>query len=122
MGRNKTMYRVLMNGEEIAGRVEIANTFFSRLKGLLHRKGLDEEEGLLIRPCNQVHTFGMKFDIDVVFLSGSGDVLHIQPNMAPGAVSPFIHKCHQVLELKSGIIEDRKIIAGKNLAFDPVNN
>ncbi len=115
------IYRVLMDGEEIAGRVHIADTFIKRFKGLLFKKVLEEEEGLLINPCSQVHTIGMNFSIDVVFLSTSGEVVHTQADMTPGAVSPFIRNCQQILELKSGIIEKKGIIKGKRIAFDPIS-
>lgn len=114
------MYRVLIEGEEIASRVIIANTFFQRLKGLLKKKKIDDDEGLLIQPCNQVHTLGMKFDIDVIFISKLGEIIHIEANMSPGCVSPLISKSQMVLELKSGIVSDKSIVKGKRVAFDPV--
>lgn len=114
--------RALIDGREIAGSVRMANTFMERLKGLLFEKELHEEQGLLINPCNQVHTIGMKFNIDVVFLAKSGEVIHIEREMTPGKVSPFIKHCHQILELKEGIIEKKCIIIGKRIAFDPIYN
>jgi uncharacterized membrane protein (UPF0127 family) len=57
------------SGKVIAGKVMIANTFLKRLKGLLTSNGLEEDEGLIIKPCNSVHSFGMRFSIDLVFLS-----------------------------------------------------
>lgn len=113
-------YRVLMDGEEIAANVRIADSFIKRFKGLLFVDGISQDEGLLISPCNQVHTLGMKFDIDVVFLSKSGEILHTEENMSPGIVGPSIRKCHQVLELKAGVIEKKKIANGRKIAFDPI--
>lgn len=115
-------YRALMDGQEIATKVRIANTFFKRFIGLLCDKKIEAHEGLLIDPCNQVHTFGMKFDIDVVFVSKSGEIIHTESQMTPGKVSPTIIKCQKVLELKSGTVEKKCIMNGKRIAFDPIYN
>ena len=113
-------YRALMDGQEIAANVRIADTFLKRFIGLLREKEIKAHDGLLIDPCNQVHTFGMKFDIDVVFLSKSGEIVHTESEMTPGNISPTIKKCRTVLELKAGTIEEKSIIKGKRIAFDPI--
>ncbi len=111
-------YRALINGREIAEKIEIADGFFSRLKGLLNKQDLDDNEGLLITPCNQIHTLGMKFNIDAIFISKSGEIVYIQENMEPGNVSKRVLQSHQVLELKSGAIKDNDIEIGNKIAFD----
>jgi len=110
-------YKALLNGNEIAKRVSIADTFMKRLKGLLFKKEIDEDEGLLISPCSQVHTFGMKFSIDVLFLSKFGEVISIESSMSPGKISPLIRTCHQVLELKSEIVVKKGIKKGSRIIF-----
>jgi uncharacterized protein len=81
--------------------VSVTNTRFERMKGLLGKVGLKADEGMLISKCNMVHTFGMKFPIDVVFLNESLDVLKIAHNVRPNRIAVcFGAKC--VLELKSG--------------------
>lgn len=114
------LYRALMNGDEIARRVSFANNFMKRLTGLLFKKEIDEEEGLLISPCSQVHTIGMKFSIDLVFLSKCGEVIGIEPSVSPGKISPLFRKCHQVLELKSEMIEKKGIIKGSQITFKKI--
>jgi len=60
-----------------------ANTFFQRLRGLLGRSQLDINEALHIKPCSDVHTFGMRYPLDVVFIGDAGhviDVKTVQPN------------------------------------------
>jgi len=115
-------YRVLRNGQKIAGEVHIANTFAKRLKGLLFKKELNEDRGLLIRPCSQVHTIGMKFNIDVVFLSNSGEVIHTEIDMEPGNISPRIKLCNQILELKGGTIRKLSITRGQQMVLEPSEN
>ena len=112
------MYRVLLDGEVIASRVGVAESFIRRMVGLLRHKKIDRGEGLLIRPCCQVHTFYMHFDIDVLFLSKTGEILYIEESLGPGMVSPFVKKCYQVLELKSGTVKEKGIMVGNRVAFD----
>jgi uncharacterized membrane protein (UPF0127 family) len=96
----------------LASNVRVADTFFARLKGLL---GSTQTEGLLIKPCNQVHCFGMKYNIDVIFISQDSIVCHIQPDMKPGGISPIIKKAKSVLELPSG--RAKEINVGDKLIF-----
>jgi uncharacterized membrane protein (UPF0127 family) len=68
----------------------IADNFFSRLRGLLWSMPLRESEGLLIVACNKVHTIGMQYAIDVVFLSPDFQVVHIATYCQPSKF--FKHK------------------------------
>src|SRR3978361_2333104 len=65
----------------------LANTFRTRLFGLLGRKGLKQGAGLLIRPSSGVHTFGMSFPIDIVSLDGNHRVLGVFENIGPWTIS-----------------------------------
>ena len=65
----------------LAARAEIADTSAKRRTGLLKHTGLAPGEGLWIVPCEGVHTFAMKFTIDVVFLNRKHKILKIRPNM-----------------------------------------
>jgi len=93
---------ILNNDKVLCDEVKVADRFITRLIGLLRTAGLAENQGLLLKKCNQVHTFGMKFPIDVIFLSKDGDILHMEQEMNPGKVSPQIKKAYWILELKSG--------------------
>ena len=73
------------NGVLIGDRIEVADTFYSRLKGLLGRTGLEEGQGLLLVPCNSIHCIGMRFAIDAVFMDIDRKVIWIRENMEPGA-------------------------------------
>jgi uncharacterized membrane protein (UPF0127 family) len=61
----------------------IADRPWSRMRGLLGRNGLAEGEGLLIKPCGSVHTFFMRFPIDVVFLDRELSVVAVRPEVPP---------------------------------------
>lgn len=80
----------------------IADNFFTRLKGLLGKDGLDSGEGLIIKPCNSIHTIGMKFPIDVAFLDKDDRVVHIMNNIPSGRFSPIVKKAKYVIETKAG--------------------
>lgn len=102
----------------IADRVCIADSFISRLVGLLGRSSLEQNEGLLIKKCKQVHCIGMRFTIDVLFLSDSGEIISIKHNMSPGSLSKYFFQSSSVLELPSGAAEKFNIFVGGFIKFD----
>lgn len=106
---------------QIAGNVKVANSFFKRLFGLRGVAEIKDDEGMLLYPCSQIHTFGMKFDIDAVFLSKNMTVLHIEQRMQPGKVSKRVKGAYKVLELKGGITEIFSLEPGDTLKFEAVN-
>jgi uncharacterized protein len=85
-------------------RGEIAASWWSRLRGLLGHPPLHSGEGLLLRGEKAIHTVGMSFAIDVVFLDRTGQVVHLIPAMGPLRASPFIGRATDVLELPAGTI------------------
>ena len=89
---------------EIATRVEKADTFWTRLRGLSGRSGLASGEGLWIIPCRGVHTHGMAFPIDVLFLDGDRHVVGVEENLCPGRFAPIRWKAKTVLELPAGTV------------------
>lgn len=80
----------------------IADSFFTRLKGLIGRKELGIDEAICIKPCKSVHTFFMSFSIDVVFIDRNGFVCEIVKNMEPYKVSEYISKASYVIEFSAG--------------------
>lgn len=90
------------NGSVLIREGQLANTFRSRLKGLLGWKTLVSGQGMIIFPCNMIHTFGMKIAIDVLFLSENHEVLYIMVNMRPNRFSPRIKNSRYVVELPAG--------------------
>jgi uncharacterized membrane protein (UPF0127 family) len=78
-----------------------ARSSYRRLVGLLAHANLPEDESILIEPCKQVHTFFMRFPIDVVFLDKDNTVLEIR-SMTPWKLSPLVWGAQKVLELPEG--------------------
>lgn len=82
----------------------IAASWWSRLKGLLGHAPLKSGEGLLLRGEKAIHTIGMGFAIDVLFLDRSGNIVHLIPDMVPLKLSPYVSRSTDVLELPAGTI------------------
>lgn len=100
----------------VVPRLELALDSASRKKGLLGREGLDAGTGLVIAPSNAVHTFFMRFAIDIVFLNRSGRVLKIR-HRVPARRVAVSATAHAVLELPAGAAEQSGIAVGQQLAL-----
>jgi len=87
---------------EILNKVESAETFLTRLKGLLGRASLEQGSGIVIDPCNSVHCFFMRFPIDVAFVDKDNKVLNVISNMKPWSISPIVLKSKYVIESNAG--------------------
>ena len=88
----------------LATKVRIADKFLTRLVGLLKRTHLGPEEALWLMPSKGIHTIGMKFPIDVVFLSKDFYVLGLMPGMLPNRISGVHLRGFSVVELPNGTI------------------
>ena len=91
----------------ISGAAGRADTFMTRLLGLIPRKSLGAEEGLWLEPCAMIHMCFMSFPIDAVFLDRGLKVLRIVENMKPWSFSPWVHGASGVLELPAGRCHNR---------------
>lgn len=89
----------------ILAEAEVADTFFQRFRGLLGKKYLQPESGLIIAPCNSVHTIGMKFPIDVIFVDKENKICYIMRNMKKGKISPIISRAKMVIEFNAGMAD-----------------
>ena len=110
-------------GSELAARCEIADNILTRVRGLLGRAGLDTGAALWIEPCPSVHMFGMRFAIDVLFLSRDGRVVDWTENLAPGAYyvakawqdGTRKIKAHIAIELPAGALKNVEIQRGDEI-------
>jgi uncharacterized protein len=108
--RNRTRESVL------ADAAEIADTSATRRKGLLGRGTLRPGEGLWIVPCGAIHTFFMRFPIDVVYLDRKKRVKKIRSGVTPWRLSGCL-TAHSVLELPAGAISRSGTRRGDQLDF-----
>ena len=93
------------SGNVLADRLSIADSPGARAKGLLGKAGLDDGQGLLIRPCSSIHTFFMQFPIDVLFLAKDGMIIKISRGLKPWRLCGCWFGCYMVLELKESALE-----------------
>ncbi|MBM7635001.1 DUF192 domain-containing protein [Geomicrobium sediminis] len=101
----------------------IANGYVSRLKGLLGKNNLGDREGLLLYPCQQVHTWFMRFPIDCVYLekinNNEYQIKEAFENVAPWKMLPYAKSVYGVLELRSGAVLEYGLQKGQCLYIDP---
>ena len=113
----KLRVRNLTKGTVLADRAEIADTSAKRRTGLLKHSGLEPGQGLWIAPCEAVHTIGMKFPIDVLFLDKKRKVLKVKSSMPSGRMGVSLF-AHSVLELPSGRAAECQTVSGDQLEFE----
>lgn len=107
---------VSRSGADLGTRIGIANTFLTRLRGLLRHPPLQRGEGLLLDPCQAVHMYGMKQALDVAFLGGDGLVVAVYHELRPGQRSRYHGKARQALELPVGTLRATDTHVGDRLS------
>jgi uncharacterized membrane protein (UPF0127 family) len=105
-------------GVTIAPRVRVAGTSRERRKGLLGIERLEAGGGIWIAPCEAVHTIGMKFPIDVLFLDATHRVGKIVPELRPWRLAAYL-PASSVLELEAGAAARSGLTVGARLQFVP---
>jgi uncharacterized membrane protein (UPF0127 family) len=102
------------DGTVVCERCSVAATALTRLRGLLGRRELDRGEGLLLRPASSIHTFFMRFRIDVVFLDRELEVRKVVPELGPWRFAGA-RGAKSALELAAGEAQRRGLAAGQRL-------
>ena len=85
----------------LAEKIEMANTPILRMKGLLGRNSLKDNEAMIITSCNSIHTFFMRFAIDALFLDKQNKVVGLKENMLPFRITRIFPRANQVVELSA---------------------
>ena len=105
------------NGNVVCERCALADGFFSRIRGLLGRDTLAAGEGLLLTPENSIHTWFMRFPIDVVFLDRELRVLAVRPDVRPWGAAAR-RGAHAALELAAGEAARQGLEEGDELRLE----
>lgn len=108
-------------GTVIAAHCGVADNLFTRVRGLLGRSSLAADEGLFITPCPSIHMFGMKFGLDVIFVTRDNVVTDYVAAIAPGkiyAAKAHCGKPHAAIELAIGTIARTKTQFGDQLTCE----
>lgn len=108
----------LTRNTTLATHAEVADQAASRNKGLLGRTNLNLGEGLWIVPCESVHTFFMKFPIDLVYIDRSKRVKKVRSSVGPWRLSACF-SAHSIIELPAGVIHNTQTGTGDQLEFAP---
>lgn len=103
-------------GVAVATSVEFARSIWSRFWGLMWRRELAVGSAMLIDPCSSIHTFMMRFAIDVVFLDKEDTVTKVAVCIKPYRLA-FGPRCKRVLEMPCGAAATAEIAVGDRLSF-----
>jgi len=106
------------DGAVLCERCLVADTFWTRFRGLMGHKGLADDEGLLLRPAGSVHTLFMRFPIDVVFLDREYTVVKVVPDLRPWRLA-LARRGKRTLELPSGAAARAGLERGERLVLVP---
>ncbi|MBR1728556.1 MAG: DUF192 domain-containing protein [Selenomonadaceae bacterium] len=99
-------------------KVKIADKFFSRLLGLMFRKNLESNHGLLIVPCNSIHMLFMRFSIDAVYVDKNFVIKKIVKNLKPYIGFSICLNAYAVLEIVAGEADRLNYKVGQKLIFE----
>ena len=114
----------LPDGRPLAARAWASTHTFERAQGWLGRDSVEAGDGLLIVPCNSIHTLGMRFAIDVAFLDRGGRVLKLAADLRPGRLAwgPWrgllLPWTVQALELPAGSLRASGLQVGQTLRIE----
>lgn len=98
---------------------ELADTPLTRMVGLLGREGLEPGAAMLLEPCDTIHTWFMRFPIDVVFASREGEVIRAYDDVGPFRFARGSRRARITIELPSGTRRRANIGVGTRLRFEP---
>lgn len=107
-------------GTVLGASVRVADTAVSRIVGLLGERKFLPGEGLLIVPCQGVHTWGMLFPIDIVVLDGQWNVLAVRRRMGRFRITRVFLRAAAVLELPAGTVDSTLTSVGDAVTLDRV--
>lgn len=89
------------NSQIVTDNAQRADNFFTRFKGLMFVKEIEDNYALHITPCNQIHMLNMRFALDVIYLDENGRVVKIDENVQPGKICKTERKAKSVIEMKA---------------------
>ena len=109
------------SGKVLASRATVARTFLSRAIGLLGRRGLSDGEAMVFPRCNSIHTLGMRFPIDAVFVDREWRVVALRSALGSGRMVWPVPGAWGVIELACGTLERIGVQVGDSLrvAMEP---
>lgn len=107
-------------GTLLGTNVRLADTWWLRLRGFLFRPEPRPGEGILLAPCDAVHTWGMTFALDVIFLDGSGQVVRVSESLPPRRMCGRVQGAKYVLEVPAGTVHATGTVVGDAFSWTRV--
>ncbi len=112
---------LINSGKVIVPKLSIARDFLSRFLGLMGRRGLPQDEALFFPKCNSIHTFFMRFPIDVVFLDADGNVVEVIENLKAWRMLLPRSKAKHIIEFAGNRTRDLGLRSGMRLEWRESN-
>ena len=103
------------SGATVASQVRFARSFIARLVGLLGRRGLGQGEALIFERCWSIHTIGMRFAIDAIFVDRAWSVVALLRAVGPGRLIPPVRNAWAVVEVREGTVAECRLNIGDRL-------
>jgi len=98
--------------------LELKSSFFQKLRGLLGVQYLEEKQGIVLAKCKQVHTFGMKFPIDIVVLSREGTIIDFVGDLKANKISRYYKDAYYIIELVTNHLNKKLFKKGTIIEFN----
>lgn len=117
---NKIYKLTHSDGSVICHKMTAATNIFSRMLGLMFSTGLPDCDGFLISPCNSIHTFFMRYSLDILFLDKNFKIVKAIYGLAPWRMTWVYFKSRHVLEMKAGTMK-KGLYAGETLEAICIN-
>jgi uncharacterized protein len=112
-----SLYKVDNNHKLFEHAMRTSNTI-ERMRGLLGRQQLTANDALIITPCSSVHTIGMRYPIDLIYLDDTWEIKKIVTDLSPWRAS-WALGAKMVIETMSGIIAEMDLTIGNKLRWEP---
>lgn len=104
--------KILKNNKIVCKNILYANTPIKRLIGLLGRTSFNDIDGLLLTSCSQIHSIGMRFVFDAVYLDKNNKIIALFKDISHNRILPYKLKAKSVLELPNGCIIENELKIG----------
>jgi uncharacterized membrane protein (UPF0127 family) len=104
-------------GRVIIPHLEVAGSLWAQTVGLMGRKEIAPDAGLLIPRCNAIHTAFVRFPIDVMFLDKDLTAVRLIPALSPWRIIGFVRGANSVVELPAGTLRQKQIVVGQQFAL-----
>lgn len=108
---------LVLDNKVLVTNLIVANKFLSRMVGLLGRKGLPDGSAMLLKPCSSIHTIGMQFALDVIFIDRNMSVVRTLRNLRPNRFALGGHGAYSAIEMETGWFDMSQVKVGQKFTI-----